>query len=70
MHQAFMAHIVENMDLLFKVEKTFIQRPKLSKNMQFGADADIIWPKIKMKFWNFSLYISYNNVLLKLYLNA
>ncbi len=46
-----MAHIVwysDNMELILE-EKTQFQWLKLSKNMQFGAEADIM--PYKMKFW-------------------
>ncbi len=42
-----MAHIVRYSANMEGKHLSFIQRPKLSKNMQFGADADIY----KMKFW-------------------
>ncbi len=32
---------------------SFIQRPKLSKNMQFGADADIYVYAKKVRLWEF-----------------
>ncbi len=47
-HQAHLVRYSENMEK----KNSFIQKHKLSKNMQFGADIYIfIWPKSKMKFW-------------------
>ncbi len=42
-----MAHIVRYSANMEEKHLRFIQRPRLRKIMQFGADADIY----KMKFW-------------------